>query len=152
MGWISINKRLPKKLEKVLFHWMLVDSLGTTCVRNVSMGYMCDEGWNIYLPSHSFGLRADVCPVTHWRHLPDFPKFIPPVREVGKIIIDGPLAQLHEDVYKEFMVHGECMVSCPNDGSLPIIEKSFRKPPENATEFAKKFCEENKDMLKRLED
>ena len=147
MGWISVDTRLPKKLEKVLFHWLL-NGHG----KNISMGYMCDTGWNIYLPYMSHGLNADVCHVTHWRHLPDFPKFKPPVRQVGAIIIDDPLAQLHEDVYKEFMVHGECMVYYPNDGSLPIIEKSFRKPPENATEFAKKFCEENKYLLKRLAD
>ena len=115
MGWISVETRLPKKLEKVLFHWVLTDSFGHPCVKNVSMGYMCDDGWNIYLPYHSFGLRADVCPVTHWKHLPDFPKFKPPVREVGKIIIDDPLNA-------------------------------------RTTEFAKKFCEDNKDMLKRLAD
>ena len=73
MGWISIDKRLPKKLEEVLFHWMLVDSFGTPCVRNVSMGYMCDEGWNIYLPYHSFKMCPDKLKVTHWMELPEYP-------------------------------------------------------------------------------
>lgn len=73
MTWISVIERLPNKLEKVLFHWVLTDSFGVPCVRNVSMGYMCDAGWNIYFPYHSFGLRGDICPVTHWMELPDFP-------------------------------------------------------------------------------
>jgi len=116
------------------------------------MGYMCGEGWNIYLPYHSFGLRADVCPVTHWCELPEFPK--PEIKgmEVGEIIIDDPLARLHEDVYKEIMVHGECAVFFPNDEGLPTIQESATKGAENAKEFAKKFCEKNAELLKRLAD
>lgn len=110
MGWISVDTRLPKKLEKVLFHWLL-NGHG----KNISMGYMSDSEWHIYLPYHSQVLNVGLCHVTHWRYLPDFPKFKVPVREVGEIIIDDPL----------------------ND---------------RATAFAKKFCEENKDMLKRLAD
>lgn len=110
MGWISVDTRLPKKLEKVLFHWFL-NGHG----KNISMGYMCDAGWNIYLPYKSYGLNSELCHVTHWRHLPDFPKFNPSVRQVGSIIIDDPLN-------------------------------------EKVTAFAKKFCEEHKDLLERLAD
>jgi hypothetical protein len=74
MIWISVKERLPRKLQKVLFHWVTHGHL-----RNISMGYMCAEGWNIYLPYHSFGLRGDICPVTHWAELPEFPEYdIPP--------------------------------------------------------------------------
>ena len=112
MGWISVNTRLPKKLQKVLFHWLL-NGHG----KNISMGYMCDGGWNIYLPYHSYGLRADVCPVTHWRELPEF----------------------------------------PNDGDLPFVGAILIDEPEQATQeeakaFAKRFCKENADLLKRLAD
>lgn len=72
--WISIKERLPNKLQKVLFHWVLCDSFGNPCVKNVSMGYLCEGGWDIYVPYHSFALRADVCPVTHWMELPEFPE------------------------------------------------------------------------------
>lgn len=68
--WISVSDRLPIKLEKVLFHWLAPGNL-----RNISMGYRCDAGWNIYLPYHSFGLRNDICPITHWMELPQFPKW-----------------------------------------------------------------------------
>lgn len=73
-NWISVDDELPKLLQKVLFHWQMKDSNGVVCVRNVSMGYRCEQGWDIYLPYHSFGLRGDVCPVTHWMELPDYPK------------------------------------------------------------------------------
>gem|GEM_PF-2298767 len=39
------------------------------------MGYLCNEGWDIYLPYSSFKLRADVCLVTHWMELPELPEF-----------------------------------------------------------------------------
>lgn len=68
MTWISVEDRLPELLEKVLFFW---DCSGA--VKNISMGYRCEQGWNIYLPYHSFGLRDGVCPVTHWMPLPDYP-------------------------------------------------------------------------------
>lgn len=71
--WICVKERLPEINQKVLFHWVLTDSFGTPGVKNVSMGYRCSEGWNIYLPYHSFGLRADVCPVTHWMELTNYP-------------------------------------------------------------------------------
>ncbi len=122
MGWISVDKRLPKKLEKVLFHWLL-NGHG----KNISMGYMCDAGWNIYLPYKSFGLNADLCHVTHWRHLPDFPKFNPPVRQVGSIIIDDPLAQ------------------------TPISE-SVESGTLAARKFAEKLVDEHKELFKRLAD
>lgn len=73
-NWISVDDELPKLLQKVLFYWTIKDSFGQACNRNVSMGYRCEEGWNIYLPYHSFGLRGDVCPVTHWMELPEFPE------------------------------------------------------------------------------
>lgn len=72
--WISVQDELPKLLQKVLFHWVTKDSYGKVCVRNVSMGYRCEQGWDIYLPYHSFGLRGDVCHVTHWMEIPEFPE------------------------------------------------------------------------------
>lgn len=132
MGWISVNDRLPKKLEKVLFHWVTHGNL-----RIVSMGYMCDAGWNIYLPYHSYGLRADVCPVTHWRYLPDLPKYkMPEIKEhpVGGIIFD-------EAVY--------IMPPCEIGLSFPA---KAHKGEISPAEWAKKFCQDNADLLKRLAD
>lgn len=71
MEWISVKDRLLREFEKVLFHWVTNAHL-----RNVSMGYRCEDDWNIYLPYHSFGLRDDVCSITHWMELPDYPKEI----------------------------------------------------------------------------
>ncbi len=68
MTWISVKERLPRKLQKVLFHWVMQGNL-----RNISMGYLCDKVWYIYLPYHSFGLRADAWLVTHWMECPEFP-------------------------------------------------------------------------------
>jgi hypothetical protein len=66
--WISVEDRLPEKMTKVLFH----------CIKeghskNIYMGYLCDQGWDIYLPYHSFKLRSDLMPVTHWMELPELP-------------------------------------------------------------------------------
>ena len=67
--WVSVEDCLPPRLHKVLFLW--------TCPggnRNVSMGFHTEAGWDIYLPYHSYGLRDDLCPVTHWMEIPDYPK------------------------------------------------------------------------------
>lgn len=70
MMWIDVNERLPKKLYKVLFHWIC--SGGN---KNVSMGYLCNEGWDIYLPYHSYKINPKYIKVTHWAELPKFPEF-----------------------------------------------------------------------------
>lgn len=69
MQWISVEEKMPKPLEKVLFYCVLENYL-----KNVYMGYWCDEGWDIYLPYHSFKLSPHVTKVTHWMELPDYPK------------------------------------------------------------------------------
>lgn len=68
-GWIKVEDNLPSKLHKVLFHWLCPGGN-----RNVSMGYLCDEGWDIYLPYHSFKMCPEKLKVTHWRELPKFPE------------------------------------------------------------------------------
>jgi len=73
--WISVEDELPKKLQKILFIWIMFDSLGNACARNTSMGYLCKAGWNIYLPYHSYGLNDDACKVTHWMESPEMPSF-----------------------------------------------------------------------------
>lgn len=69
MHWIDVKDRLPEKMQKILF----------CCIQegyliNIYMGYLCDDGWDIYLPYSSFKLRGDICPVTHWMELPDYPE------------------------------------------------------------------------------
>jgi hypothetical protein len=67
--WICVEEKLPKKLQKILFHWICPGGNN-----NISMGYLCNEGWDIYLPYDSFKLHNDKITVTHWSELPDFPK------------------------------------------------------------------------------
>ncbi len=50
--------------------------------------------------------------------------------EIGEIIIDDPLARL----------------------PIPTIQESAQRGNDAAIEFAKKFCEQNSDLLKRLAD
>jgi hypothetical protein len=139
MEWISVKERLPGMLQKVLFHWVMLDSVGQPVIMNVSMGYLCKDGWNIYLPYHSYGLRADVCPVTHWRELPDFPKPEYKGIEVGETIIDDPLAKVQFDSDQPFK-------------GVVFIDEPENIEPKDAKEFAKRFCEKNKELLKRLAD
>ena len=68
--WISIEESLPRILEKVLFFW-ITDAV----FKNISMGFMDNRGWNIYLPYHSYVLNSDYVQVTHWMHLPKYPKY-----------------------------------------------------------------------------
>ena len=37
------------------------------------MGYLCDKGWDIYLPYSSYKLSNEFVFVTHWMELPAFP-------------------------------------------------------------------------------
>lgn len=69
MNWISVEDKLPHLLRKVLFHW-----IGPGGNKNVSMGYLCKEGWDIYLPYDSYKLHNERIKVTHWTELPEFPK------------------------------------------------------------------------------
>lgn len=68
MKWINVEEKLPMKMTKVLFYCIQEYQL-----KNIYMGYLCDEGWDIYLPYHSFKLRSDIMPVTHWMPLPEYP-------------------------------------------------------------------------------
>lgn len=95
MEWISIKDRLPNNLQKVLFHWVSSGRL-----RNIAMGYLCEDGWDIYLPYHSYKLRQDKFPVTHWRDLPEFPEMEFKTMDIEEFTIDDPLAQLHKERYK----------------------------------------------------
>jgi len=113
MKWISVEQELPNLLKKVLFHWICPGGN-----RNVSMGYLCNDGWDIYLPYHSYKMCPQKLKVTHWMELPDFPHY------------DGDL---------------------PFTGSL-FIDEPEKADDEKVKAFAKKFCEDNKDMLKRLAD
>ena len=36
------------------------------------MGYLCEKGWDIYLPYDSFKLSPELINVTHWMELPEF--------------------------------------------------------------------------------
>jgi len=67
--WIDVNDRLPDLLQKVLFH-----AIQDGYLKNVYMGYLSKEGWDIYLPYDSFKLRPVVINVTHWMELPEFPQ------------------------------------------------------------------------------
>jgi hypothetical protein len=67
--WISVEERLPPKMTKVLFYCVQEGHL-----KNIYMGYLCANGWNIYLPYSSFGLRDDMMPVSHWMELPNMPQ------------------------------------------------------------------------------
>lgn len=66
--WIATADKLPRKTHKVLFHWIC--PAGN---KNVSMGYLCESGWNIYLPYDSYELNAEYIKVTHWMEIPEFP-------------------------------------------------------------------------------
>jgi hypothetical protein len=70
MKWIDVNERPPKKLQKVLFHWMMDDYL-----KNISMGFLDDRGWCIYLPYSSYGFNGEFVKVTHWAEMPNYPDF-----------------------------------------------------------------------------
>lgn len=67
--WISVEDKLPDLLQKVLFHWVC-----PAANRNISMGYRCEEGWDIYLPYHSYKMHPLRLHVTHWSELPKFPE------------------------------------------------------------------------------
>ncbi len=69
MNWIDVNDRLPKKLQKVLFHWIMEGHL-----KNISMGFLDYRGWCIYLPYSSYGFNHEYVDVTHWAEIPDYPK------------------------------------------------------------------------------
>lgn len=69
MDWISVKDALPEKLQKVLFFWAYDEVL-----KNISMGYLCDAGWDIYLPYVSCKLSNECIEVTHWMPLPDYPE------------------------------------------------------------------------------
>jgi hypothetical protein len=70
MDWISVGMELPKKLEKVLFHWVSpVNS------RNISVGFMDNGDWHIYLPYHSFKICPTKLKVTHWVPLSILPNY-----------------------------------------------------------------------------
>ena len=66
--WISIEDRLPEKLQKVLFY-----CIRDEFIKNIYMGYLCGETWNIYLPYESVMLKKDINQITHWMELPDYP-------------------------------------------------------------------------------
>lgn len=132
--WISVKDKLPTKLQKVLFHWLINGHN-----RNISMGYMCDAGWNIYIPYHSYSLRTGIFPVTHWAELPEFPKCEIKNRMNRENIIDDLVGDI------------------PFEGTQPFIDIGFIDEPQRITDteardFAQRFCEENKDILKRLPD
>lgn len=67
-NWINVKDQLPEKHHKVLFHW-IYDGHN----RHISMGYLCDKGWDIYLPYSSYKLSNEFVFVTHWMELPAFP-------------------------------------------------------------------------------
>ncbi len=70
MTWIDVTVEKPRYLKKVLFHWFCEGGN-----RNVSMGYLCSEGWDIYLPYHSYKLNK-LINVTHWMELPEYPTVV----------------------------------------------------------------------------
>ena len=68
MNWISVKDRLPDKLQKILFFWVMEGHL-----RNVSMCFSDDKGWRSYLPYTSYYLNPEFIEVTHWMELPEYP-------------------------------------------------------------------------------
>ncbi len=84
------------------------------------MGYLCDEGWDIYVPYTSFKLKSGVNDVTHWMELPDYPK--------------------KEDSQPAHILGDEAV-------PIDISELQVRFNPK---EWADKFCEKNKDLMERL--
>lgn len=68
MTWISVKEQLPPLQHKILFLWICP---GTN--RNISMGYLCKNGWDIYLPYDSFKMSNEYFTVTHWMELPEYP-------------------------------------------------------------------------------
>jgi len=77
MGWINCREELPEKLQKVLFVWEMDNG-----IKNTSMGFRCDAGWNIYLPYHSFALSNETVRVSHWSYLPRLsPKDLPEIED-----------------------------------------------------------------------
>lgn len=87
--------------------------------------------------------------------------------EVGEIIIDDPLAKLPNDIVE---IGGRKMVLLENHEDYVVVGDVVRYPivilepnehvtaheakinNDRAREFAKKFCAENSDLLKRLAD
>lgn len=67
-NWIKTSEKLPIINDKVLFF-----CIRDKCYKNIYMGYRTHEGWNIYLPYHSFELKNHANNVTHWMELPKFP-------------------------------------------------------------------------------
>jgi transcription initiation factor IIE alpha subunit len=67
MKWVRVEEQMPIHLYKVLFLWVCPG--GNT---NVSMGYHCEQGWDIYLPYHSYKLHNERIKVTHWTELPEY--------------------------------------------------------------------------------
>ena len=95
MNWISVEDRLPKNLQKVLFHWIF----NGHC-KNISMGYFHDGGWDIYLPYQSHGLvndKSDIVLVTHWAELPSFPK--PTIELFGNEVQNAIHKEIMDKIY-----------------------------------------------------
>lgn len=69
MIWINVKDAIPEIHQKVLFTWKIEGHQPRT-----SMGYRCKDGWNIYLPYHSYGLNPDCVEVSYWMDLPEPPE------------------------------------------------------------------------------
>ncbi len=145
INWIDVNDRVPKLLQKVLFHWVCPGGN-----RNISMGYLCNEGWDIYLPYHSYKMHPKRLHVTHWAELPNFPEY-KLERFVGEIIIDDPLCPEFDEVGID-EGNDDKTVAQVFIGGYPLVAESVKKGTENAKKFAEKFVENNKELLKRLAD
>lgn len=145
IDWIDVNERTPKLLQKVLFHWVCPGGN-----RNISMGYLCNEGWDIYLPYHSYKMHPKRLYVTHWAELPNFPEY-KLERFVGEIIIDDPLCPEFDEVGID-EGNDDKSVAQVFIGGQPLVAESVKMSIEEAKKFAEKFVSQNKDLLKRLAD
>lgn len=125
--------------------------------RNVSMGYLCDEDWDIYLPYHSYKMHNERLKVTHWGLLPMSPE----IKDEDMICY----------LDRTFCASPNCTNECgrqlteemaaKNVNNMPVSRAYFcGEPPSiaesavagnhNARAFAEKFMEKNKDLMDRL--
>ncbi len=141
MNWISAKDSLPPFNHEVLY--VAITDTGT---REMMTGHLGAQGWTHCCMFYSTMHLNENVIVTHWMELPEFPDPHPLAN-----VIDDPLCPEYDEVQDR--LNQQAIASGVNPVVfIPPIAEAAVRGTDRATEFAKKFCEDHKDLLKRLAD